>query len=144
MRKYALFSILGLSGVLLFTGITGCGTSNPPSSSSMNMSPKNTTVKPMPTVKMDVPTQMKTGASVQILVHVTQQGKPVNQVDEVMFEISPDTLGSKHTIFTAKRTGNGEFSIQHTFAQKGTYDVMYHVVAMGSMIMTGPVKVSVS
>ncbi len=144
-------TVVGLTSMgflaLISAGITGCGTSNSTSNQSTNMSMSMNSTgsqQPMAKVKMTIPKETKVGMKNQFSVLVTQQGKPVNQVDDVMFEIWQDVPNSKHEIIHAKRTGDGIYSIEYSFKQVGTYDVMYHVVADGNMIMTGPQKISVT
>jgi hypothetical protein len=86
---------------------------------------------------------VREGEPVTIRVHVTQDGKPVNDADEVRFEIWRDGApASKHAFETARRTGNGIYSAPYTFKQSGRYSVMYHVTARGTHVMA-PVKVVV-
>jgi hypothetical protein len=132
---------------LISVGITGCGTSNSTNHQAMNMNMNMNSTgsqQPMAKVKMTIPKQAKVGRSNQFSVLVTQQGKPVNKVDDVMFEIWKDVPKSKHEIVHAKRTGDGTYSIDYSFKTAGTYNVMYHVVAGGNMIMTGPQQIVVS
>lgn len=131
-------------GCLTFVsvGITGCG-AHPASNQAMNMNTSGVQ-QPMATVKMTIPKKAKVGEKNQFSVLVTQQGKPVNQVDDVMFEIWKDVPNSKHQIIHAKRTGDGIYSIHYSFKDTGIFNVMYHVVAGGNMIMTGPQKVEVT
>jgi YtkA-like len=131
---------------LISAGITGCGTSNSAGNQSTNMSMNmnSTGSQPMAKVKMTIPKETKVGEKNQFSVLVTQQDKPINQVDDVMFEIWQDVPNSKHEIIHATRTGDGIYSIDYSFRKAGTYDVMYHVVADGNMIMTGPQKIPVT
>lgn len=111
----------------------------------MNMSLNSTgSTQPMATVKMTIPKKAKVGNRNQISVLVTQGGQPVHQVDDVMFEIWKDVPNSSHEIIHAKRTGNGTYSIEYRFKQAGSYNVMYHVVAAGNMIMTGPQRIAIT
>ena len=141
-------SVIGLVSLSCFTlisvGVTGCGTNNLVSNQMVNMSMNSTnSLQLMATVKMTIPKETKAGKTNQFSVLVTQQGKHLNQVDDVMFEIWKDSRKSKHEIIHAKRTGDGIYSIEYSFKDAGTYNVMYHVVAGGNMIMTGPQKIIV-
>ncbi|MCL6548333.1 MAG: FixH family protein [Alicyclobacillus sp.] len=98
---------------------------------------------PMPTVRMTLPKSPAAGQTVVLSVYVTQAGKPYNNADDVMFEIWKDAPGAKHRLLHAKRTGDGVYGIHYRFPAPGTYDVMYHVVAAGNMIMTGPQRLTV-
>lgn len=140
--------VIGLGALgclaLVFVGATGCGTNNSATNQAMNMSMNaSNSLQPMATVKMTIPKETEVGKLNQFSVLVTQQGKPVNQADDVMFEIWQDVPNSKHEIIHAKRTGDGIYSIEYSFKNAGIYNVMYHVVAGGNMIMTGPRKIAV-
>lgn len=142
-------SLIGLAAcsclAFVSADITGCGTSNSASNQAMkiNMNTSNSQ-QPMETVKMTIPKEALVGKMNRLSVLVTQQGQPLNQVDDVMFEIWKNVPNSKHEIVHANRTGDGIYSIKYTFKDAGMFNVMYHVVAGGNMIMTGPQKIVVT
>ncbi len=63
-----------------------------------------------------------------ISVRVEQEGKPVNDADEVKFEVWKK--GSEdHRMVQAVKTTDGTYTAQETFKASGTYCIMYHVTA---------------
>lgn len=63
-----------------------------------------------------------------IAVTVNQQGKPVEDANEVKFEVWQKGQ-EEHEFIKAEKKGSGLYSIEKTFAQPGQYVVMYHVTA---------------
>ncbi|MFO7289084.1 YtkA-like [Planifilum fulgidum] len=89
-----------------------------------------------PKVKMDLPEDAKAGKEVLIQITVTHEGEPVNDADEVQFEIwKKGAPKDDHEMIDAEKTGDGVYSIKKTFPEPGEYKVMYHVTARGSHVM---------
>ncbi len=61
-------------------------------------------------------------------VTVTQDGQPVDDAEDVKFEIWQDGDAS-HVILNAASKGFGVYTAEKSFAKPGTYKVMYHVTA---------------
>jgi hypothetical protein len=75
-----------------------------------------------------IPSVPKIGEPAVISVRVEQQGKPVNDADEVKFEIWKKGSGD-HQIIQAVKKADGLYGVQETFKEPDTYYVMYHVTA---------------
>lgn len=89
-----------------------------------------------PKVKLDLPEDAKAGEAVSIQITVTHEGEPVNDADEVQFEIwKKGASKDEHEMMDAKKTGDGVYSVKKTFREPGEYKVMYHVTARGSHVM---------
>lgn len=87
-------------------------------------------------VEMNLPEDVRAGKEIRIEVRITHGGKPVNDADEVKFEIwKKGAPKGEHEKIDAKKSGDGVYSIQHTFAEAGEYKVMYHVTAKGGHVM---------
>jgi hypothetical protein len=130
-----------LMGLALLGGgglVCGCGQATQPSP------PQPAAQTPLPTVQMTVPAQAKAGTPLLLQVRVTRNGSPVNQLDDVMFEVWPDKPDAQHWLMHAKRTGDGVYSASYTFPAPGKYWVMYHVIDHGNMVMTAPQSVQVN
>jgi 5-hydroxyisourate hydrolase-like protein (transthyretin family) len=112
MKKW----LLGIIGTLLFA--TGCG------SEEQSLQP------PVPIeVELNIqPAEPTAEQHVTFSVTVKQNGTTVNDADEVELEFWKDGQEQHETIPT-KKTGDGVYSAEKSFAEPGTYYVMYHVTA---------------
>jgi hypothetical protein len=89
-----------------------------------------------PKVELDLPEDAKAGEEVSIQITVTHEGEPVNDADEVQFEIwKKGAPKDDHEMMDAEKTGDGVYSVKKTFREPGEYKVMYHVTARGSHVM---------
>ncbi|MFB6467492.1 FixH family protein [Cytobacillus sp. Hz8] len=79
--------------------------------------------------KIEMPEKVEVGEKVPIAVRVTRNDQPVDDADEVKFEIWMD--GDKDTSKTvaAKHTKNGLYQMNQTFEHNGTYYIQSHVTA---------------
>ncbi|MCL6517678.1 FixH family protein [Alicyclobacillus sp.] len=129
--------VRGMLAAACVVATAGCGgaAATPPSSA--------TSDKPLASVAMTAPRDAAVGQAVTLQVQVTRQGAPVNQLDDVLFEVWPDQTGAEHRMMHAKRTGDGLYTASYTFPKPGKYWVMYHVIDHGVMIMTAPQSVQV-
>lgn len=125
--------------ILAFTA-AACG--NPPKSGNSPEQPDNQSGPAgepslsMPKVKLTLPEDAKSGKEVTIQVTVTHEGEPVNDADEVQFEIwKKGAPKDKHELIEAKKTGDGVYSVKKTFQDPGEYKVIYHVTARGTHVM---------
>lgn len=93
-------------------------------------------VKDVPKVEMTFPEEVKSGENIRIQVKIMQEDQPVNDADDVQFEIWEKGADKEdHEKIVAKRTGEGVYSIEKAFEKAGDYKVMYHVTARGSHVM---------
>ena len=75
-----------------------------------------------PKVKLDLPEDAKAGEEVSIQITVTHEGEPVNDADEVQFEIwKKGAPKDDHEMMDAEKTGDGVYSVKKTFP--GTWRV---------------------
>ncbi len=89
-----------------------------------------------PEVKLTLPEDAKAGKEVSIQITVTHEGEPVNDADEVQFEIwEKGAPEDEHEMIDAEKTGDGVYSVKKTFQDPGEYKMMYHVTARGSHVM---------
>ncbi len=98
-------------------------------------------------VKMTIPKTTTVGKENQFSLYVTEKGKPIqaSQVQEIMFQVWPNGSQPKtNELVNAKRTGNGIYLIHYLFKHPGKYDVMYHLIVGGNMIMTDPQIITVT
>lgn len=90
----------------------------------------------LPKVKMDLPDKIRAGKEAEIQVKITYEGKPVNDANDVKFEIwKKGASKDEHEKITAKKSDDGVYSIQKTFDKAGDYKIMYHVTAKGGHVM---------
>ncbi|PTX59973.1 YtkA-like protein [Melghirimyces profundicolus] len=93
-------------------------------------------VQTPPKVKFDLPEQATAGTPTTLKVTITHEGKPVNDADDVQFEVWEKGAGkNEHEKLPAEFKGDGIYQVKKTFNEPGTYRVMYHVTAKGSHVM---------
>jgi hypothetical protein len=112
MKKW----ILAIISTLLFA--TGCESEEPslqppvPIEVGLNIQPAEPTAQ----------------QPVTFSVSVKQNGAPVNDADDVKLEFWKEDQ-EQHETIPAKKTGDGVYAAEKSFAEPGTYYVMYHVTA---------------
>jgi methionine-rich copper-binding protein CopC len=74
------------------------------------------------------PEQIKVDDAATFSVTVKQADEPVDDANEVKFEIWQKGQDD-HQFITAENKGSGVYAIVQKFAQAGVYYVMYHVTA---------------
>jgi hypothetical protein len=84
-------------------------------------------------VKIDVqidPAEPQAGQPVTIKAKVTQAGEPVNDAEEVVFEIWAEGAGdAEHDEVEGKLEGDGVYAVVQTFPEPGKYYIVPHVTA---------------
>ncbi|WP_175631915.1 FixH family protein [Virgibacillus siamensis] len=110
--------------LLLFTAavLAACGQTDNTSSSSDEV---------VQSIKADlkVPENAGIGDKVTFKVSVKQDGKAIEDADEVKFEIWKNGAKNKSDMIEAEHTSGGIYVVKKTFDQKGIYYVQSHVTA---------------
>ncbi|WP_059170398.1 FixH family protein [Bacillus sp. FJAT-27445] len=110
-----------LIGLMAFA-LAGCSDAKDNNKSSGDDLPK------MVEVSILLPDKTDPNVETEIKAHVTQDGKNVEDANEVKFEIFKN--GDKdHEMIEAKHTGDGIYAIKKTFPEEGSYVVISHVTA---------------
>lgn len=78
---------------------------------------------------IDLPEKGETNVEVAIAVTVSQEKKPVEDADEVKFEIWKEGKKDASKMVEATHSENGKYSINYTFLEDGLYHVQSHVTA---------------
>jgi len=97
-------------------------------------------------VNLSIPEKAKVGQKVKLTAKVTQDGKAINDADEVMFEIIKDGDEGKSVKKMVKEANDGVYELPYTFDKDGSYQVISHVTARSQhtmpdkMIMVGNAK----
>ncbi|AMA73365.1 MULTISPECIES: FixH family protein [Aneurinibacillus] len=114
--------LFGFMLLLIVWGGIGCGQNSTPEERQ----------KPVPVeVSLTImPESVKEKQPVKISARITQKQRPVNDAEDVKFEIGQENQEKKQMI-AAKKTGDGVYSITYTFDKAGQYYIMYHVNAGG-------------
>lgn len=81
-----------------------------------------------------VPEAVQAQKNTEIQAVVTQDGKAVNDADDVQFEIWKDS-DAKHEMLTAKAKGNGVYTADKTFPEDGVYHITAHTNARDMHVM---------
>ena len=86
-------------------------------------------------VDLQVPEHGKVGESITVLATVTQGDEPVEDADEVVFEIWEDGNKDNSEMIDYEHHENGTYKIETTFAKEGTYMIQVHVTARRMHVM---------
>lgn len=81
-----------------------------------------------------VPEAVKAHEHTEIQAIVTQDGKAVNDADDVKFEIWK-AGAEQHEMLAAKAKGNGVYTIDKTFPEDGVYHITAHTNARDMHVM---------
>lgn len=79
-------------------------------------------------VELFTPDHIASGETAEMTAHVTSNDEDVTDADHVMFEIQD---GNEETVeeIVAEHSENGEYTVEFTFEEAGTYTVISHVDA---------------
>lgn len=119
--KKLFFSLLFLTLI-----VAGCG--NETSSDHQHHSQNMPNMVPIAVEIEMTPTPITTQNPVTITAIVTQDGEKVDDASEVMFEIWQNGQDD-HEMIEGVHQGEGRYSIEKSFTEKGTYYVVAHVTA---------------
>ncbi|MFD1038858.1 FixH family protein [Virgibacillus byunsanensis] len=86
-------------------------------------------------VQLEAPEQVNADELTVFSATVTQADNPVEDADEVDFEIWKDTEKDESEMIEAKHEGNGVYAIEKAFSKEGIYMVQSHVTARGMHAM---------
>lgn len=84
---------------------------------------------------IQLPAEMNPGEDYQLQVEVTQGGEPVEDADEVLFEIWNDSEGGESNRVEAIHIGEGIYQVEQTFETAGIYSVQTHTTARTMHVM---------
>lgn len=76
------------------------------------------------------PDSIKAGEKVLIQAKVTQAGSPVEDANEVEFEVKMEGGGVQAKV-PVKHDQDGVYQMERTFDEAGTYQIISHVTARG-------------
>ncbi|GIP35166.1 FixH family protein [Paenibacillus sp. J2TS4] len=81
-------------------------------------------------VELTPPAQIKAGETVALSTRVTQNGQPVEDAQEVRFEIG-QVDSDEPKMIEGSGQKDGVYSIETKFEETGTYYIVAHVTARG-------------
>ena len=114
--------------LVLFTGIILAGCGNGGDSGEMNHdAPESDEMRTLE-VDLAAPDHIMAGDTEVLTAYVTSNDEDVTDADRVMFEIQ-DEEGETVEEIDAEHSGNGEYTVEYTFEEAGTYTVISHVDA---------------
>ncbi len=79
-------------------------------------------------VELFTPDHIMSGETVEMTAHVTSNEEDVTDAEHVMFEVQDENEETVEEI-TAEHSENGEYTVEYTFDEAGTYTVISHVDA---------------
>ncbi|WP_340023924.1 FixH family protein [Paenibacillus sp. FSL K6-1096] len=106
--------------------LTGCSKDE---HGDMNMSAAGSSMQPIKVELSWSPEEVAAGSKVSFKAVVTQEGKPVDDAKEVMFEITDAADKSKKIEIEGTSAGEGAYVGENTFEEAGTFTVTSHVTA---------------
>lgn len=136
--------MIGVLALLFALGVTACGTTPKKETAEKAEQDRDAggnhqddgDAMALPKVKMDLPDQIQADKEAEIQVKITYKGKPVNDANDVKFEIwEKGAAKEDHERIPAKKSGDGVYSIKKIFDKAGDYKIMYHVTAKGGHVM---------
>lgn len=119
---------LSLLGIVFAVMLSGCA------SSSGNSSPHagHTAAMSMEPIQVELawsPGEVSVQQPVTFEATVTQEGKPVDDAKEVLFEIVNKDGKAEKMELKGVSAGEGKYTVEGTFAEEGLYHVTSHVTA---------------
>ncbi|MFE8696633.1 FixH family protein [Cytobacillus sp. FJAT-53684] len=113
--------IVGICTTLLL--LAGCGNTSDTNNSSKEEVPE------VLNAVLDIPENGELNEEIALVVTVTQGDAPVEDADEVEFEIWKAGQEDASEMVEAVHSENGKYSINHSFKENGLYTVQSHVTA---------------
>lgn len=80
---------------------------------------------------LHVPEKVNAGEEVTVSTTITEDGEPVDNPDEVKYEIWKDGHKENSEMLDAVSKGNGIYTVSKTFNEEAVYYVQVHVTARG-------------
>lgn len=84
---------------------------------------------------LEVPEQGEMNEKISVSVTVTQSNEPVEDANEVKFEIWSEGKKDSSELIEANHEGEGKYTIVKTFDHEGIYHVQSHITARGMHTM---------
>lgn len=109
--------------------LAGCGQSEE------NTNGSNEELPELIEAVLDVPEKGDPGTEITLAVKVVQGDSPVEDANEVEFEIWKDGNKEESEMLEGNHTENGEYSSVYSFPEDGLYYVQSHVTARGMHTM---------
>ncbi|MFS0750853.1 FixH family protein [Oceanobacillus sp. 1P07AA] len=86
-------------------------------------------VIPELTVDFDIPEQVEKGETIDLTAHVTYDGVPVEDADEVLFEVWTQGNSDQSVELEGKHQENGTYTASFTFEEEEVYEMYAHTTA---------------
>ncbi|WP_214703616.1 MULTISPECIES: FixH family protein [unclassified Exiguobacterium] len=112
--------VFGLFGLFI---LGACGTEKEAESAAVPQS-----MEPVE-AELTVAATAEKGETVPLSVHVTQEGQPVDDADEIKFEVWKNDAKEESDMIKATLTKDGVYEAEATFAEEAVYTVQVHVTA---------------
>ncbi|MCI2255577.1 FixH family protein [Domibacillus sp. PGB-M46] len=124
MKRFFVSALKNPAGVLFFLLFILSACSQEEQSVQSNQAPKLVEVE----IKLN-PKEAKLNQEVEIQAIVTQDNEPVEDADDVKFEIWKEEGGDQHDTLEATHIGNGVYAINIKFHNDGLYYIIAHTNA---------------
>lgn len=89
----------------------------------------NSSMSPIKVELSWTPEQVNAGTAVSFKAVVTQDGEPVDDAREVMFEVNEAADKTQKVEIKGESAGEGAYVGEHTFEEAGEFSVTSHVTA---------------
>lgn len=119
----------GLVCLIMGMTLAGCSGNNEGMGHNMHDLAADSSMVPIKVELSWSPEEVSAGDKVIFTAVVTQDGEPVDDAREVMFEITDSADGSSKAQIEGSLKGDGAYVGENTFEQPGTFTVTSHVTA---------------
>ncbi|TFE00759.1 FixH family protein [Jeotgalibacillus sp. R-1-5s-1] len=86
-------------------------------------------------VDIQLPDSIEENTVVPLRAEITQGGEPVEDANEVLFEIWNDAAGTESVRHEAEHVGDGIYELEHTFEEVSVYTIQAHTTARDMHVM---------
>ncbi|WP_405113807.1 FixH family protein [Paenibacillus sp. FSL K6-1217] len=115
--------------ICIVMGMTLAGCSGNKEDEMQMYAAANSSMSPIKVELSWTPEKVSAGTEVSFKAVVTQDGEPVDDAREVMFEVNDAADKSSKVEIKGESAGEGAYTGEHTFTEAGEFTVTSHVTA---------------
>lgn len=119
----------GLICILMGITLAGCSGNKEDEMTMQMHGAANSSMSPIKVELSWTPEEVTAGTAVSFKAVVTQDGEPVDDAREVMFEVNEAADKTKKVEIKGESAGEGAYVGEHTFDEAGEFSVTSHVTA---------------
>lgn len=119
----------GLMCIVMGMTLAGCSGNKEDEMQMQMHAAANSSMSPIKVELSWNPEEVTAGTAVSFKAVVTQDGEPVDDAREVMFEVNEAADKTKKVEIKGESDGEGAYVAEHTFEEAGEFSVTSHVTA---------------